>query len=288
MGFYKKTVLLTNQANYEKGMAILTIEQNGSGVFGCIKAFDIPKTGNLVLGITVDSKSAIKQNVIFANGNVFNFKLPTDFNINGKIGCVLVDLSHNEVNALVWGTNGSSAEYKKDIINVFNNDVRVSTYNQSNNQSNLEKGDVQQSEKEENKSAQDIDPKLFEDDNIEEIIDKEMGENNDFFGLISDQIDDLFSKFPSEERLVEIVPNSRWIKVDYDGDGREYVLGLIYDQDEVKYICYGVPSDKDTSPPSELESYSQWLEADNGGYWVMYQDAKTGENVIVDDMKMIN
>lgn len=285
MGFYKKTVLLTNQANYEKGMAILTIEQSGSGVFGSIKTFDIPKTGNLVLGITVDSKSAIKQNVIFANGNVFNFKLPTDFNINGKIGCVLVDLSHNEVNALVWGTNGNSAEYKKDIINVFNNDIKVSTYSEP----KLAEKDIPQAKMEENKPTQDIDPKLFEDDeNIEEIIDKEMGENDDFYGLISDQIDDLFNKFPSEERLVEIVPNSRWIKVDYDGDGKQYVLGLVYDQNEVKYICYGVPSDKDNAPPSVLESYSQWLETDDGGYWVMFQDAKTGENVIVDDVKMIN
>lgn len=285
MGFYKKTVLLTNQANYEKGMAILTIEQSGSGVFGSIKTFDIPKTGNLVLGITVDSKSAIKQNVIFANGNVFNFKLPTDFNINGKIGCVLVDLSHNEVNALVWGTNGNSAEYKKDIINVFNNDIKVSTYSEP----KLAEKDIPQAKMEENKPTQDIDPKLFEDDeNIEEIIDKEMGENDDFYGLISDQIDDLFNKFPSEERLVEIVPNSRWIKVDYDGDGKQYVLGLVYDQNEVKYICYGVPSDKDNAPPSVLESYSQWLETDDGGYWVMFQYAKTGENVIVDDVKMIN
>lgn len=277
--------MLTNQANYEKGMAILTIEQSGSGVFGSIKTFDIPKTGNLVLGITVDSKSAIKQNVIFANGNVFNFKLPTDFNINGKIGCVLVDLSHNEVNALVWGTNGNSAEYKKDIINVFNNDIKVSTYSEP----KLAEKDIPQAKMEENKPTQDIDPKLFEDDeNIEEIIDKEMGENDDFYGLISDQIDDLFNKFPSEERLVEIVPNSRWIKVDYDGDGKQYVLGLVYDQNEVKYICYGVPSDKDNAPPSVLESYSQWLETDDGGYWVMFQDAKTGENVIVDDVKMIN
>lgn len=284
MGFYKKTVLLTNQASYEKGMAILTIEQNGSGVLGSIKAFDIPKTGNLALGITVDLKSAIKQNVIFANGNVFNFKLPTDFNINGKIGCVLVDLSRNEVNALVWGTNGSSAEYKKDIINVFNNDIKVSTYSEP----KLAGKDISQAKMEE-ESTQDIDPKLFEDDeNIEEIIDREMDGESDFYEIISDQIDDLFNKFPSEERLVEIVPNSRWIKVDYDGDGKQYVLGLIYDKDEVKYICYGVPSDKDNAPPSVLESYSQWLEIDDGGYWVMYQDAKTGENVIVDDVKMIN
>ncbi len=127
---------------------------------------------------------------------------------------------------------------------------------------------------------------LFEtnDNELDEIINEEMDES--FYDLISEQVDDLFAKYPSEKKLDAIVPNSKWVRVDADNNGKNYVIGLIYDGDEIKYICYGVPGQFSTSPPANLESYSQWLPTDisdvkGNGYWVMYQDAKSGESIDV-------
>lgn len=108
-----------------------------------------------------------------------------------------------------------------------------------------------------------------------------------FFDLISDQLEDLFSKYPSESKLEQLIPNSKWVKVDYENNGNIYVLGLIYDDINLKYICYGIPGEFSTNPPKDLESYSQWLplDANNvnlGGYWVMYQNALTGENIKIE------
>ena len=69
MGFFKKTILLSNQGNYSAGMAILNIEQTGAGVFASLKAFDIKKT-NLILGVSLNGKEIVKQDVIFSNNNV--------------------------------------------------------------------------------------------------------------------------------------------------------------------------------------------------------------------------
>ena len=99
----------------------------------------------------------------------------------------------------------------------------------------------------------------------------------------------MFRKFPENEELEKIMPNSRWIKVDYEDKGREYVLGLIYENNKIRYIAYGVPGERAVLPPDELEAYSQWVqigEDGNVGYWVMFQDANTGDSIVIEDVKL--
>ena len=108
-----------------------------------------------------------------------------------------------------------------------------------------------------------------------------------FYFQIKSQIDSLFAKYKSEEILQQIIPNSKWVKVEYD-EGQYYVMGLIYDDafKNVEYISYGMPSTDSTTPPDDLKTYAQWLEVEsiepNKGYWLVYQDANNGETIKVD------
>ena len=66
--------------------------------------------------------------------------------------------------------------------------------------------------------------------------------------------------------------------------GEYYVVGLMYENGEIKYVCYGIPSVYGDEPPKELKGFAQWLpidstKSDGFGYWITYQDAETGENV---------
>ena len=134
---------------------------------------------------------------------------------------------------------------------------------------------------------------LFEsnDGEIEEIVDKEMEDKNivsehKFYNMIAEQLDDLFEKYPREENLENLVENSKWVKIKYEDQDKYYVVGIIYINNDIKYICYGVPGNYYSEPPRELKDYSQWLPTDtlspySEGFWVMYQDADTGENVII-------
>ena len=84
--------------------------------------------------------------------------------------------------------------------------------------------------------------------------------------------------------MPSIIPFSKWVKIDYEEKGEYYVVGLMYENDEIKYVCYGVPSIYKEEPPKELNGFCQWLPIDTlkqegFGYWITYQDAKTGENV---------
>lgn len=134
------------------------------------------------------------------------------------------------------------------------------------------------SEEIEEKVKKDI---IFEENDNEN--EKGVEKEPNFIERLKPQIDELFKKNPLEERLQKIIPSSKWVKVDYEDDGDFYVFGLLYDESEnVKYVCYGVPAIFEETPPKELSGYPIWLpldEKDGFGYWLVYQDAETGEPV---------
>lgn len=104
-----------------------------------------------------------------------------------------------------------------------------------------------------------------------------------FYDSVSDQLDKLFSRCERFPALEKLLPDSRWVKVDYDGSGRYYLVGLI--GDPVRYMCYGVPGEYSPEPPRELAGYCQWLAVDENdpagkGFWLMYQDAATGKSIL--------
>ncbi len=300
MGFYKKTLLLTNKQNLDKGMAVFSIEKNNSGVFGSIKAYDF-NNNNLVLAIKVNGEKIVKQNV-FLNENSFMFKLDNDFNIDAKLGCVLCSHLGDEYKPLLWGVSGEKAEFCKDVVAKLNKQnlvlkqqqktpeikPQINTLHSSENSTMQSANIATQTEQNLVKDKS----QLFEasDEEINETIDKELNETQDFFELISGQIEELFSKYPLDENLAKIIPNSKWVRVDYDNTGKQYIFGLIYENDNLKYIAYGVPGTFGVEPPEDMKKYSQWLPCDTNnpeiGFWVMFQNSSTGETVLIDDMAM--
>ncbi len=282
MAFLKKTVLLTNKnKGITYGMAVLNIQKGSNGVFGNLKTFDF-KDDNLLLGISVNGKQVVKQSVLLGGNGTFNFKLNNNFDINGSIAGVLVRVEMDSVVPLAWGCNDKRAIYKDAIVDALNSDIRPKS--------------VQRSVEVETKpiTPQQVKAELFEDtepDELEQFIDHQIDETtppqtDDFYHLIKGQLDDLFETYPMHEQLMGIVPDSKWVRVDYENNGKEYVVGLIYDGDTIKYICYGVPGMYSKMPPENLQAYSQWLPVDlsdpeGEGYWVMYQDAVSGDSVEV-------
>ncbi len=94
------------------------------------------------------------------------------------------------------------------------------------------------------------------------------------------ELEEVFSRFPIEEDLVKIFPGSKWCKVYYECE-KYYVVGVIKENDEEKYICYGVPCDYSPVAPKELRDFCQFVpksvfDLTGKGYWMMFQDAITG------------
>ena len=102
-------------------------------------------------------------------------------------------------------------------------------------------------------------------------------DGNNFYFAVKPQIDEMFVCYPEEKTLCDAVPNSKWVRVDVK-DGY-YVVGVLFNEDDPSFICYGVPSPQKAEPPKELQNACVWLPVGDGGYWIIYQSARNGEIV---------
>ena len=108
------------------------------------------------------------------------------------------------------------------------------------------------------------------------------GRKASFYEQMKESIEKLFATGERETRLEETMPFTRWVRIDYSGNGKYYVVGLIGDKPD--YICYGLPAKYSPEPPEETDGKCGWLPLDPArpegeGYWLMYQSAETGESV---------
>ena len=133
------------------------------------------------------------------------------------------------------------------------------------------------STKKQNKNAEAFDEEAqYFDENL-------IYKGDNFYMAIHSQIDEIFVCYPEEPSLKALIPDSNWVKVEY-AKNEYYVVGIIKENDEVKYICYGVPSRYDVKPPVEVKDIAKWLPLDineprGKGYWLIYQDGKNGKTL---------
>lgn len=104
-----------------------------------------------------------------------------------------------------------------------------------------------------------------------------------FYEKIWHKIEEMFDIYQHDSVLEDLVYDSAWIRIPYEDDGY-YVVGVISDDGKPVFICYGIPQDKMTRPDKEIEDSCEWLPIDKTdvsgrGYWLVYQDAMTGENI---------
>lgn len=128
-----------------------------------------------------------------------------------------------------------------------------------------------------------IKQKVKEEKPIEEPIEEPKNSASPFFDSIQEQIDDIFEQFPKDEFLTNIIPSSKWAKVD-TGENVSYSVGILTDGEDVLFIGYAVQGDYADEPPKELNKNAQFVPLDftkpkEKGYWMMYQSAKDGSNV---------
>ncbi len=101
-------------------------------------------------------------------------------------------------------------------------------------------------------------------------------QNIAFFNLVKGEVERVLSLNERCEELEKIIPRSRFVKIKTQKNSY-YVFGVLFLEDEAKYICYGVEkSGKYKCRPPEGMGC---LARDIGGYWMLFQDAATGESI---------
>ncbi len=107
--------------------------------------------------------------------------------------------------------------------------------------------------------------------------------NDNYYDGVKDELDNIFLTYPPEENLEKLFSESRWAKIYYSKE-KFYVVGLIFENQNEKFICYGVPSRYSIAPPKELKGYASFIPLSvfdmfGDGYFIMFQDAKSGRCV---------
>lgn len=308
----KKSIVL-NGVNENSQKALLSLECNGEITKGKIRLYNFcnePK-GIISLGIYHDGKVE-KAGLTQISNMLFSFQSDIKV-IPDTFSCAIVNFVGGEPKPLLYGS--SDGYVNKD--NVFDQVIeKLSNVKSMNNvEEALDEYQIEYDDelKEEinkalkdNITQEDLDncnnvcsncdnckyrqyyfsharSLESEKDIIEEKEIEEKKETQTFYLEMKEQIDRLFSNSQNEEYLEELIPNSKFARVVLE-ENNYYVLGLIYCDEEIKYICYGVPGIYQKNPPRELSGYPIWfpLEQDKPqgfGYWLTYQDANSGESV---------
>ncbi len=251
-------VLVIYSQSKEKNLIGLLSLKNENGVFGSLKFFENFLFTELVIKIG-------ENTLLFSQADITNFKFQTIFhNLNQDICAIFV---FNGKIVGVAQTENSSFD-AEDVFKEFLKQQHTKTQS-------LEK--QEKDEESENsfnikKDGQDLKEKIENTDN--------------FFEMIKPQIDVLFEQNERFSKLEEKIEGTQWVKVNLsDAENDHYILGKIFDGDVLTHIAYGIyAKSQNEKPPEGLEKFCQFMplnpQDENGeGYFVMYQDALTGENV---------
>lgn len=101
-----------------------------------------------------------------------------------------------------------------------------------------------------------------------------------FYERIADKIDELFAAGERDETLERLLPQTKWVRVDYTETKRFYV-GLVGEKPD--YVCYALPGTFDVPAPQYLGEASflplDPADPEGKGYWLLYQNAADGSSV---------
>lgn len=122
-------------------------------------------------------------------------------------------------------------------------------------------------------------------DEVEELFHPfKVADGKEYYLKIKDELEELFVAGERVDDLKAALPESEWVKVK-DSDG--CLVGVVYENLEVKYIAYALPA-KEKTPPKEIKNACfipvNPLSDENEGYFVLFQDVATGECVKVEQI----
>ena len=308
--FNKKSIVLNGVSNSsQKG--ILSIEQNGDIVSGNIRLYNFYSEPNGIISLGIyDDNKVVKAGLTRVSDMFFSFKSELK-SIPRSFSCAVVNFVSGEPKPILYGNSDGYFEHDKVLEEVISNLTNTSSVEEI--EEVLDKYNIQYEDDEKEEIEQEIEKNITKEDikfcnfkdekdceNCEykkyyqsqfnslenhtlSISEDEPISKPSFYEEMREHFDKLFANNPSEEYLQKLLPNSKFVRVDLE-ENNYYVLGLIYSNDKIKYICYGVPGIYQTTPPRQLSGYPVWFPLDQDkpqgfGYWLSYQDAESGESV---------
>ncbi len=286
----KSLVLIGVKKESEK--AVLNIEKEGDLHKGRVRLYNFSTEPKGILSVGLfDGNNVVKAGLSKISNSLFEFKGDLS-KFSDDFSCAIVNITNGEMTPILYGNTGNDEAVESKLSSIMSDEFSSPrTFSQT--KSILDNNGVSYSADYENEINEEINKGMKDDcinckyrksfycDNKASV--KNEAEIN-FYDEIRPRIEKIFKDNQKEEYLERLIPNSKWVKVEYEEDGDYYILGLIYEDDELSFIVYGVPGVFTKNPPKEIAGKPVWFPLDENrkesfGYWLSYQDAKSGESV---------
>ena len=97
-----------------------------------------------------------------------------------------------------------------------------------------------------------------------------------YYYEVKEKLDAAFAKYPRDGSLLKAFPRSEWVKTE------NAYLGVVYGEGVPRYLCVAVEGE---APAPAMKEHAVFVPKDafseDVGFWVVFQDADTGEYVSV-------
>lgn len=104
-----------------------------------------------------------------------------------------------------------------------------------------------------------------------------------YYFSVKREIDELFSTYPQDKTLCGAFSHSEWVRIKGTAKSPLYLVGVLYEDGRVRYICYALAATDKDSPPEEIKNVCTFVPVscfeDAEGFFVIFQSAATGECV---------
>ncbi len=120
-----------------------------------------------------------------------------------------------------------------------------------------------------------------EDDDAARVLHPFKRDPDGYYQSIKGELDELFAGYPKDVTLSRTFPQSEWVRLRGSEDSPEFLVGALYEEGRVRYICYALAAEERETPPEEIKGVCSFVPASPlvgaAGFFVIFQSAASGE-----------
>lgn len=276
-----KTIIISNQENSQacSCRGILTLFYDDELLHCRLRLYGIEKLSKFCKIGIYHNKQVYSANLLEKNG-AYESSLVGDFDIDNDFYTAIIDTNNNNEVILSGGTY---AGFYFNDYSVFNENVEpcVTSPKQEDCSDDCDKCNNCKYKEFFYNSNNSVDTftQTETDSSINEIVNEEKKEakSETILASIIPQFNYIFENYTADEELNSLIPNGKFVKI--NENQQTYSIGALYEEDEIKYICYAIKCNYNTPAPEELGEHYQWLPIEkedplSEGFYIVFQDAK--------------
>ncbi len=120
-----------------------------------------------------------------------------------------------------------------------------------------------------------------ENDNAKSLLHPFKTDGDGYYLSVKNELDELFATYPKDNTLNGAFSCSEWVRVKGTAKEPQYLVGVLYENGQAKYICYALAAQDKNNPPDEIKNVCSFVPvsalSENVGFFVIFQSATGGE-----------